>query len=173
MASGLYCRLHSSSLSPWGCQWLPWPNVAAMASVPAAMALANSPTMAVHVTAVYLTRTVAPPLTATVRTEAASSNRWVCVTRPRPAAAKGNERVATALANSRMMASPVIAGSCKFPAHVVKETRPIAFVGARTYSVSTLRESVLGPHPAAARVSGPVATVWWNSAITARRVIAD
>jgi len=49
------------------------------------------------------------------------------VTGPLPAVARGNEPVATALANCPTIALPVTAAWCKFPAHVIQETRRLAF----------------------------------------------
>ncbi len=54
---------------------------------------------------------------------------------PLSAAATGNGPVATALANTPTIASPVTRTRtapfwCKFPAHAVQETRPIAFAAA-------------------------------------------
>jgi hypothetical protein len=41
--------------------------------------------------------------------------------------ARGNEPVATALANCPTIALPETAAWCKFPAHVIQETRRLAF----------------------------------------------
>ena len=49
------------------------------------------------------------------------------VTGPLPAVARGSDPVATALANCPTIASPVTAAWCRFPAHVIQETRRLAF----------------------------------------------
>jgi len=49
------------------------------------------------------------------------------VTGPLPAVARGNETVATALANCPTIALPVTAAWCKFPAHVIQETPRLGF----------------------------------------------
>ena len=87
-------------------------------------------------------------------------NLWECATSPPAVAARGNEPVATALANSRTTALAVTAGWCKLLADVAREIRLAVCGGTSTQAASfPLRprwETAFSPQPAVERVNGLV-----------------